>query len=218
MYFSTVSGGLKLILEAAARLNKIREEIFDALYQIPTILNSIDRLLAIYKSSERLNRNSSALFVSILHAMAHILQFFHEKSLRKVVMATLQQTSFQSELSEKLDNMRRCSEAFNNEVVLCNNELLKKTQQVGENTNRVTKSIYQEVREVKEIQMISYEKITQRMIAAEETNKMLEAKMGEMVATLNQAQALLLSSPWVHEASRVELGMFFLQQMLYHFF
>lgn len=67
------------IKKAAEVLRKKREGIFIATYEIPTILSGTQRDLRIYRTSENLQNRSSALYVAVLHTLAHILLFSNGK-------------------------------------------------------------------------------------------------------------------------------------------
>lgn len=168
-------------------------------------------MLAIHKKSGRLQNCSSALYISILYALSHILKYFRHKAVPKGMRAFFQQSSFESGLSAKIEAIQQCSEAFNKEATLCADELLKRAEQVGGNTNRVAKGVYQEVRDVKQMQEIMYreqwrtqKETLERMKAAEESNKELKQMMAATCETMNKVTALFISSPQVLDISFVQ--------------
>ncbi|MCJ1385116.1 hypothetical protein MMC17_008235 [Xylographa soralifera] len=149
-YLSILCGGLKLILSAAERLQKVRDEVFDALREIPNIISSTQRVLAMLKKSKKLQRYSLALYVAILQVLTHILEYFKRKAITKVLRAIGQQSSFERSLSSKLETIRQCSNAFNGEATLCYYEISTRMSQIGYDTNQTTKGMYGELGHVKE--------------------------------------------------------------------
>lgn len=96
-YFSVMCGGLQLILgvrsrvpdcdlssklthvQAASRMNDLRDDIARALMEIPTLLSCTNRDLNLYKGSKDLHRCSSELFVAAIALIEHILRYYHAK-------------------------------------------------------------------------------------------------------------------------------------------
>ena len=79
-YFSIICGGLKLIIKAAARLKDVRESIFDAIAKIPTLLSNTKLVQGIFGQSKELHMASSALYVSTLAALDHIVTWFRQNA------------------------------------------------------------------------------------------------------------------------------------------
>ena len=82
-YCSLICGGLKLIINAAARFEEVRECIFEALAEIPTQLNNTKLILQVFKKSKELHQCSSALYLSTLAALQYIVIWFQEKARSK---------------------------------------------------------------------------------------------------------------------------------------
>ncbi|KAK4465050.1 hypothetical protein QBC42DRAFT_262380 [Cladorrhinum samala] len=123
-YLSIVCGGLKLILKAAARLTQIRDKILEALQQIPTILNSAQRVLNIYKDSDGLKSLSKAFYMSTLAVLGHILNYLRRKASSNILKVVFQPGTFQEDLIQKLDQVTRDRNAFNEEADICQKEML----------------------------------------------------------------------------------------------
>ena len=79
-YFSIICGGLKLIIKAAARLRDVRESVLDAIANIPALLNNTKLVNGIFKRSKELHQSSSALYVTTLAALDHIVVWFRQNA------------------------------------------------------------------------------------------------------------------------------------------
>lgn len=172
-------------------MRKLREDIFEALEEIPLILNCTQRVLAIHRKSERLQNYSSALYVSILSTMAHMIGYLRQKSAGKIMNVFFKQNSFESSLSSKLDAIKQCSEAFNKEAAICSKELQKRLEQISVSTNRVAKEVYQQVGDLK--QMI--EVIHREQKRTEHELQEPLALLTKTCESLNNAMALFASNP-----------------------
>ncbi|RPA80643.1 hypothetical protein BJ508DRAFT_327181 [Ascobolus immersus RN42] len=187
-YMSLVCGGFKLVIEAAAHLHNLREEVFEALADIPTILNSTHRLLAIYDGSKRLLDFSSELYVKTLSTLAHIIRYFQHKSSTKAIKALFQQSSFGMDLTEKLEEMRTASHNFNHEANLCGVELARKVHDLSQSTNAVVGATYRDVRHIGD--MVETTRVESRVVGQE----ILEGQKGMNEAVVELKQLLLASS------------------------
>ncbi|MCJ1401380.1 hypothetical protein MMC11_004592 [Xylographa trunciseda] len=197
-YLSILCGGLKLILTAAERLKNVHDEVFTALCDIPTILSSTQRVLAMLKNSEKLHHCSSALYVAILQALSLILEYFKLNTLKKAFRGFTQQTSFEGNLTTKLEAVRYYSDAFNGEATICFHEMLKRLSEVEWNTNHVAKGVFQEVGDVKQmIQIVQQEQARANVEIMEITRANAEgiAKTIQTQTTLNEIMAMLRASP-----------------------
>ncbi|KAK4220519.1 hypothetical protein QBC38DRAFT_526643 [Podospora fimiseda] len=138
-YLSIVSGGLKLILKAAARITKVRDRVLEALQQIPTILNSAQRVLNIYHDSAKLKELSKAFYISTLSVLGHILNYIRRKASRNLMKVVFQPGSFQEELFQKLEQLTKDRNAFNEEADLCQKEMLDNLGKVIQQDNHEAK-------------------------------------------------------------------------------
>ena len=86
-YCSIICGGLKLVINAAARFREVRECIFEALAEIPIQLNNTKLILQVFKKSRELHQCSSELYISTLAALQHIVIWFQERATSKFRMS-----------------------------------------------------------------------------------------------------------------------------------
>ena len=82
-YCSIICGGLKLVINAAARFKEVRESVFEALAEIPAQLNNTKLIVEVFKKSKELHQCSSELYISTLAALQHIVIWFQERARSK---------------------------------------------------------------------------------------------------------------------------------------
>ncbi|KAL8399856.1 hypothetical protein RB594_000324 [Gaeumannomyces avenae] len=123
-YFSIICGGLKLICGAAARLRELRGEIADALEELPNLFSVTSQAIAIFDSPKELERCAVDLYVTTLEALEHIVGWFTQKAAKKAFSSLLKQDTYQQALSNKIDNIRKCSERFDKTARLCSYQSL----------------------------------------------------------------------------------------------
>ena len=69
-----------LKIQAAARSSEVREKVLDALDSIPETLEQADIFIEIYRSrsDKRLAQKAVALYVAILAALEHMIEWLDE--------------------------------------------------------------------------------------------------------------------------------------------
>ncbi|KAH8822019.1 hypothetical protein F5884DRAFT_769740 [Xylogone sp. PMI_703] len=132
-YFSILCGGVKLIIGAAARLHELREDICDALAEIPILLMSTQRTLAVFRNSKDLHRCSSALYVATIAALHHIVMWYKETAYKKITKSIFKQSSYGEKLTSLLEAVRKQSKLFEKSAELC-------LYETSVNTNQEVKS------------------------------------------------------------------------------
>jgi hypothetical protein len=111
----------------------------DAICYIPKSLCKSRRLLSINKSSQQLQNYSTALYVSILQVMGHILEHYTHNPLMKAVTVVVGQDRFQATLAAKIEAINECSKAIDDEAQICSQEL-------GNNTNQILRVVAKDVK------------------------------------------------------------------------
>ncbi|KAH9224701.1 hypothetical protein DL95DRAFT_516944 [Leptodontidium sp. 2 PMI_412] len=139
-YFSILCGGVKLIIGAAGRMHDLRQDICDALAEIPILLMSTNRALGVFRKSQHLHQCSSALYVATIAALHHIVLWYKEKAYKKISKSFFKQDSYGLELKEMLQEIRKQAELFEASARMCSYE-------TGVNTNQEVRSHRQESRE-----------------------------------------------------------------------
>ncbi|KAH7336195.1 hypothetical protein BKA65DRAFT_552859 [Rhexocercosporidium sp. MPI-PUGE-AT-0058] len=138
-YFSILCGGIKLIIGAAGRMHDLRQDICDALAEIPILLMSTNRALGVFRKSQHLHQCSSALYVATIAALHHIVLWYKEKAYKKVSKSFFKQDSYGLQLKEMLQDIRNQAKLFENSARMCSYE-------TGMNTNQQVISHRQESR------------------------------------------------------------------------
>lgn len=115
------------------------------------MLNSLQRMLAIHRASKRIQRLSASLYVSILHTLGHILDFFQQRSRTKAFKALLQQNSFgESTVTACIENMRSLNNQLCHESDLCTQERQQYSLRAIKTTQYFVADTHLEMRGVKE--------------------------------------------------------------------
>lgn len=168
---------------------------------------------------------SSALYVAVLHAMGHILEYYQEKAIPKAIGAFIQQGSFQRTLLEKIGAITQCSNAIDDEAGLCGMELSKETNQVAKKTKQIAEGVYEKAGAIQEqtseisqkaddIQD-SVEDLRERaQQASKKTDELLEVtrKQSEMISKQNkqiklQCEAInSIQSLFMKDLERKDIG------------
>lgn len=137
-YFSVMCGGLKLIFNAAGRLQKIRDWIRDALLELPGLLFSTDKTLDAF-DDERLHICSRQLMGKAFESLHWIIRELTRSAMKKGLMAGLKQDNYAKNLRDSLDDVKNLSEQFRRIADACAHEKL------GE-IDRTTSGLRQDVR------------------------------------------------------------------------
>ncbi|KAI7203553.1 hypothetical protein KC316_g938 [Hortaea werneckii] len=137
-YFSVMCGGLKLIFNAAGRLQKIRDWIRDALLELPGLLFATDKTLDAF-DDERLHICSRQLMGKAFESLHWIIRELTRSAMKKGLMAGLRQDNYAKNLRDSLDEVKNLSEQFKRIADACAHEKL------GE-IDRTTSGLMQDVR------------------------------------------------------------------------
>ncbi|KAL4745413.1 hypothetical protein BDW72DRAFT_186687 [Aspergillus terricola var. indicus] len=128
---TVISGGLKLILTAAARLSDLRREISDALVEIPSQLTCIHQALNIFKGSKDLHRCSVSLYVATLALLHNIVSWYRTTAIKKLGLSLLWQGSYEQNMDSLLQNLRAESERFDRAARLCSYGAIEETRLIS---------------------------------------------------------------------------------------
>ncbi|KAK1847154.1 hypothetical protein CCHR01_10199 [Colletotrichum chrysophilum] len=143
-YGSSICGVFKLIIGATANYSKVEEDIFQALSEIPDVMESTRRYVAIWtQRNQHFERLVFNLYRATLKSLRQIMQFFADSRLSKVLGAVIKQKDFKMDLSMSLREMRQCAENIGKEGQLYNAEETHDTFLMGERTELVVNKILQ---------------------------------------------------------------------------
>ncbi|ETS73822.1 hypothetical protein PFICI_14768 [Pestalotiopsis fici W106-1] len=185
-YGASLCGVFKLAIGAAGRYVKIEEAVFSALADIPEIIQGAQNYVRIYagRQDQLLERKTFDLFLAVLRALTHIMQFFADGGLKKTMQSTLKQSAYKAELIESINEIRRQASRIKEEADQClawavrdSNLAIKDVKQTG---NEVLKAL----------QRLLEESIPARH---EYTASQLEA-MNSRLGVLEQRSSLMIES------------------------
>ncbi|KAL4812685.1 hypothetical protein BDW67DRAFT_188465 [Aspergillus spinulosporus] len=137
---TVISGGLKLILTAAARLSDLRREISDALVEIPSRLTCIHQALNIFKGSKDLHRCSISLYVATLALLHNIVSWYRTTAIKKLGLSLLLQGSYGQNMDSLLENLRAESERFDRAARLCSYGAIEETRLISIKNEQILSS------------------------------------------------------------------------------
>ncbi|KAK8062231.1 hypothetical protein PG997_014328 [Apiospora hydei] len=120
-YGSSIAGVFKVVIGAAGRYTKIEETIFEALSEIPEIMENARRYVQIYFENRyhSLERKTFDLFRAILRALLHIMKFFADSKVRKIWQPLLHQNAYKSELVDSIDEIKKQTARVREEANQC---------------------------------------------------------------------------------------------------
>ena len=165
--------------------------------------------MVVHRATTELRNLSSALYVSILHAMSHILSYYRERLIKKSMKVLGAQSSFERDLLMKISAIKQCSEAIDKEAELCGMELTKKiydettmTRKIAEGTYEKTGAIMEQggqIAQNTEFLTVSVEDLRIRAEEAEKRAIIAEQKAKEyheeMSRALNNLTDLFMRQP-----------------------
>lgn len=93
------------ISKAARELGKMREEICEAIEQIPETISNTQALASLYQG-QTLHLHALRLYVAIMDILQLSINWYEEKPLRKVGLAIFKGSDYPRQLSLKLQELR----------------------------------------------------------------------------------------------------------------
>ncbi|KAF4992488.1 hypothetical protein FDECE_13704 [Fusarium decemcellulare] len=144
-YGSSICGAFKLVIGAAGRYGKVEEAIFEALSEVPIIMESAGRYVDMYwrMRDQYLEQRTFELFRAILQLLRHIMQFFADGKPKKVFEGMLKQEGYKAELLSSLDEIRKRAQAVNNEAQQCQARMVFKISDKLDENNEQAHMIFQ---------------------------------------------------------------------------
>ncbi|KAH7031940.1 hypothetical protein B0J12DRAFT_310188 [Macrophomina phaseolina] len=116
-YTSPVCACFKIVLGVATSIREVRDQVFDALADIPEIFMSIEQYLQIYPSKQ-LRARGASLYASLARTLQSIMKFFTENPLRRVGRA-LALEDCDASFKNNLIHMKACKAAFQEAGTFC---------------------------------------------------------------------------------------------------
>ncbi|KAL3301869.1 hypothetical protein RB213_005008 [Colletotrichum asianum] len=113
-----------MALQAAGQYIKVEEDVFQALSDIPDIMETTRRYVEIYwkRRNNRFEKRVFNLYRACLRALHHVMKFFSDSKFRKALEVIGKQGAYKTELTASLGEMRRCAELIKAEGQICQAE------------------------------------------------------------------------------------------------
>jgi hypothetical protein len=160
--------------------------------------------------------------------MGHILQYYQQKAIPKAARVFASQASFGAALLDKIDVVKKCSDAVDAEAALCGIELGKETNQVAKKTKQVAEGIYEKTGNIEDSvgslrQAISEESTLREQTAKEQEQKAMKLEeqirevkliLQQKCDALNMVAEYLLANPRLNEVFSLGKGSLYSQQPL----
>ncbi|EGU89203.1 hypothetical protein FOXB_00297 [Fusarium oxysporum f. sp. conglutinans Fo5176] len=105
-YCSILCGGLKIIFKALEATGHYREEICNALEEIPFILNDNTALVKLNNMDEEMHRRVAAIYAAIYALLEVIVGWFLKPSFSTGARILLNPTAFSRKLKERMDTVK----------------------------------------------------------------------------------------------------------------
>jgi hypothetical protein len=153
MYTAALCGGLKVIFAALQNAGYQRQAVYQALEDLPMILNDRAASIEIFSEDEELHRRMAALYVATLTAYRHILKYFignqfkaglkhllpstNEKLKGKIKDVESKAEKFKERALVLLQKRQHESMILQNESAVKQNQALELTKRVVENTEKL---------------------------------------------------------------------------------
>ncbi|KAM5349961.1 hypothetical protein ACJ41O_006466 [Fusarium nematophilum] len=130
-YCSVLCGGLKIIFKALEETNHYRQEVFNALEDLPTILNDNAALLELHHKDEELHRRVASLYAAMYQLMEVIVNWFLKPSFVTGTKMFINPSGFSDRLKDSLAAVKNAAQRFAARVAL----MSAKQQRVLEQQN-----------------------------------------------------------------------------------
>ncbi|RTE84229.1 hypothetical protein BHE90_001318 [Fusarium euwallaceae] len=111
-YLSVLCGGLRIIFKALEESSHYRQEVYNALEELPFILNDNATLLEIHMQDEELHRRVASLYTAIYRLMEVIVSWFLKPSLVTGTKIFINPSGFLDKLKDSLATVKVAAQRF----------------------------------------------------------------------------------------------------------
>ncbi|KAF4447064.1 hypothetical protein F53441_9363 [Fusarium austroafricanum] len=138
-YGSSICGAFKIVIGAASRYTKIEESVYEAISEIPIIMERAKRYVDMYRQmrDQFLEQRTIELFRAILSLLRQVMQFFLDGKPKKFIGSLMQQGAYKEQLFESVDTIKVCAQAVNEEASQCQARMVLKVYEKTEQTQLV---------------------------------------------------------------------------------
>ncbi|RSM16662.1 hypothetical protein CDV31_004434 [Fusarium ambrosium] len=111
-YLSVLCGGLRIIFKALEESSHYRQEVYNALEELPFILNDNAALLEIHMRDEELHRRVASLYTAMYRLMEVIVSWFLKPSLVTGTKMFINPSGFGDKLKDSLATVKVAAQRF----------------------------------------------------------------------------------------------------------
>ncbi|KAF4454437.1 hypothetical protein F53441_3064 [Fusarium austroafricanum] len=109
-YVTPVLGAVQVLLEAAKKAAKVREEALGSFDDIDRVFSQVEGFLQIYKNDKNLEKAAVYLIAAVFHAIECVISFFIKSPGKKVMSVTFNTEGYQQKITESLSAIKAQSE------------------------------------------------------------------------------------------------------------
>ncbi|KAF5717843.1 hypothetical protein FGLOB1_1951 [Fusarium globosum] len=138
-YGSSICGSFKIIIGAAGRYTKVEEGVYEAISEIPIIMERAKRYVDMYRQmrDQFLEQRTIDLFRAILTLLHQVMQFFLDGKPKKFIGSLIQQGTYKEQLFQSVEAIKACAQAVNDEASQCQARMVLKVYEKTEQTHTV---------------------------------------------------------------------------------
>ncbi|KAF5572063.1 hypothetical protein FPANT_13377 [Fusarium pseudoanthophilum] len=138
-YGSSICGSFKIIIGAAGRYTKVEEGVYEAISEVPMIMEHAKRYVDMYRQmrDQFLEQRTIELFRAILTLLHQVMQFFLDGKPKKFIGSLIQQGSYKEQLFQSVEAIKACAQAVNDEASQCQARMVMKVYEKTEQTQIV---------------------------------------------------------------------------------
>ncbi|KAJ4003192.1 hypothetical protein NW752_011633 [Fusarium irregulare] len=135
-YGSSICGVFKIVIGAAGQYTKVEEGVYEALSEIPRIMDSAKRYVGLYRQmrEQSVEQRTIELFRAILTFLRRVMQYFLDDKSKKFMGTLMKQGTYKEQLFTSLDAVKACAQAVNEEAWQCQARMVSR---VYENTEKI---------------------------------------------------------------------------------
>ncbi|CAJ0551547.1 Ff.00g114770.m01.CDS01 [Fusarium sp. VM40] len=109
-YVTPVLGAVQILLEAAKKAAKVREDAISSFDDIDRVFSQVEGFLQIYKNDKNLEKAAIDLIAAVFYAIECVISFFIKSPGKRVMAVTFNPEGYQQKITESLTAIKTQSE------------------------------------------------------------------------------------------------------------
>ncbi|XEV04922.1 hypothetical protein FSHL1_010209 [Fusarium sambucinum] len=105
-YVTPILGAVQILLEAAIKAAKVRQEALSAFDDIDKVFNQVEGYLQIYSNDENLEKAAVDLIATVFHAIECVISFFVKSPGKRAISVTFNKEGYQEAITESLSAIK----------------------------------------------------------------------------------------------------------------